>query len=69
MSTFLRINSNMTSHAEDVVLPNGKIVRPWHREAGGMVKINGGTGMSHFPSVSSGPIRKYGLGISSTDQA
>jgi hypothetical protein len=34
-----------------------------------MVKINGGTGMSHFPSVSSGPIRKYGLGISSTDQA
>lgn len=57
------------SHVEDVVLPDGRTVRPWHREGGAIVRLNGEEGMAHFPVVSSGPIRRYGLMTPTTNLA
>lgn len=51
------------SHAEDVILPDGAIIRPWHREAGAIVRMAGEEGLAHFPVLSSGPIARYGLGV------
>lgn len=55
------------SHTEDVGLPDGRIVRPWHREGGAIVRMNGEEGMAHFPVVSSGHIRRYGLSSPATN--
>jgi len=57
------------SHVEDVGLPDGRVVRPWHREGGAIVRMNGEEGMAHFPVVSSGHIRRYGLDTPTTNLA
>ena len=49
------------AHAEDVVLPDGRTIRPWHREGGARVRIDGEEGLAHFPVISSGFIEKYRL--------
>ncbi|MET0660384.1 MAG: hypothetical protein ABW110_19750, partial [Steroidobacteraceae bacterium] len=49
------------SHAEDVVLPDGRRIRPWHREADAKITVNGAGGFAHFAVISSGPVQRYGL--------
>jgi hypothetical protein len=49
------------SHAEDVRLPDGRTIRPWHREGDALLQINGESGAAHFAVISSGRIPRYGL--------
>ena len=49
------------SHAEDVVLEDGRVIRPWHREATCTLTVNGESGLGHFPIISTGEIKRYGL--------
>lgn len=56
------------SHPEDVILPDGRTIRPWHRELGAVVRVNGEEGMAHFPVISSGPIERYGLDAPTTNR-
>jgi hypothetical protein len=49
------------SHPENVILEDGRLIRPWHREASCTLTVNGERGMGHFPIISTGPIKRYGL--------
>lgn len=49
------------SHAEDVVLPDRRVVRPWHRETGCTLTVNGQPGLGHFPVINSGIVERYKL--------
>jgi hypothetical protein len=49
------------SDPEDVVLPDRRVVRPWHRETGCTLTVNGQPGLGHFPVINSGIIERYKL--------
>lgn len=49
------------THAEDVILPDGRTIRPWHREQPVKLTVNGVPGLGHFPIINRGLIRRYGL--------
>ncbi len=66
--TLLEADIYDISHPEDVVLPDGRVIRPWHREAGAKVRIGDTEGMAHFPCISSGRIVKYGLDAPATNR-
>jgi hypothetical protein len=51
------------SDHEACILPDGRIIRPMHREQIARVTINGRPGLAHFPLLNAGRIEKYGLGI------
>jgi hypothetical protein len=57
----LEVDVYDVSHPENVVMPDGREVRPWHREANCTLIVNGQAGLGHFPIISSGPIARYGL--------
>ena len=50
------------SHPEYVVLPDGRKIRPGHREQPVKLTVNGVPGLGHLPIINSGLIRRYGLG-------
>ncbi len=56
------------SHVENVVLPDGRVVRPWHREAGSRLKVNGESGYGHFSVINSGTLLRYGLSAEITNK-
>jgi len=66
--TLLEADVYDISHPEKVVLPDGRVIRPWHREAGAIVYVAGEKGMAHFPCISSGPIARYALYGSITNE-
>jgi len=49
------------SHAEEVVMPDGRRLRPRHREQPVTVSLNGEVGQGHFPIIAIGPNKRYGL--------
>ncbi|MET0985524.1 MAG: hypothetical protein ABW034_08965 [Steroidobacteraceae bacterium] len=50
------------SHVENVVLPDGRTIRPWHREVPCTLSVNGGPrGLGYFPVLSNGFIERYRL--------
>jgi hypothetical protein len=49
------------SHPEDVVLPDGRVTRPLHREQFARVIINGQPGQAHCVVQNTGFHRRYGL--------
>ncbi|MDX3899112.1 MAG: hypothetical protein QHC40_01105 [Sphingobium sp.] len=49
------------SHPEDVIMADGRLIRPWHREAPCTMRVNGEEGHGHFPVISTGPTKRYGL--------
>jgi hypothetical protein len=49
------------SHPEEVVLPNGRKIRPWHREGDSLIRVNNQDGFAHFAVISSGRVAKYCL--------
>ena len=49
------------SHPEDVVLPDGRVIRPVHREQPVKLTVNGKPGFGYMPIMSSGVIKRYGL--------
>jgi hypothetical protein len=49
------------SHPEDVIMPDGRVLRPTHREQIARVKVNGEPGLAHSPMLVVGPNRKLGL--------
>ncbi len=49
------------SHAEDAGLPDGRIIRPVHREQPARLTVNGKPGYGHFPVINRGEIKRYGL--------
>ncbi|MCZ7526585.1 MAG: hypothetical protein M5U14_09545 [Acidimicrobiia bacterium] len=50
------------SHPEDVGLPDGRVVRPVHREQPVRLTFDGRPGLGHLPVINVGRIRRYGLG-------
>ena len=48
-------------HPEDVVMPDGSVIRPMHREQFALVKVNGRPGQAYTPVISTGPNRRYGF--------
>jgi len=55
------------SHPEDVVLPDGRVIQPWHREQPATLTVNGKPGLGHFPVINMGLIRRYGLSKPATN--
>ena len=49
------------SHPEDAVFPDGKVLRPMHREQFARVTINGKPGQAYTPVISTGPNKRYGF--------
>jgi hypothetical protein len=49
------------SHPEDVVLPDGRVIRPVHREQPVKLTVNGEPGYGYMPIMSSGVVKRYGL--------
>ncbi|NWK98307.1 hypothetical protein DM806_22090 [Sphingobium lactosutens] len=49
------------SDPEDVGMPDGRLLRPVHREQIARVKVNGRPGFAHGPMLIVGPSRQYGL--------
>jgi hypothetical protein len=49
------------THPEDVILPGGRLIRPWHRESTASLTANGHRGLGHFPIISTGTIERYRL--------
>jgi hypothetical protein len=50
------------SHVENVGLPDGRVIRPWHREVPCTLSVNGGPrGLGYFPVFSNGKVARYGL--------
>lgn len=50
-----------TTHPENVVLPDGRHIRPLHREQFAKITVNGKPGFAHTPFISTGTIKRYGL--------
>jgi hypothetical protein len=50
------------SDTEEVLMPDGRRLRPRHREQPVRVKINGEVGQGHFPIIAIGRNKRYGLG-------
>jgi hypothetical protein len=48
---------------EAVGLPDGRVIRPVHREQIAQVTVNGRPGHAHFPLINWGPLQRYGLGV------
>jgi hypothetical protein len=51
------------SDPEACVLPDGRVIRPMHREQIARVRVNGRPGYAHLPFVSMGRIERYGFGV------
>lgn len=49
------------SDVEKVGLPDGRIIRPWHRELPCTVEVNGQSGMGYATVLNNGSIARYGL--------
>lgn len=49
------------SDVEEVILPDGRRLRPRHREQPVRVQVNGEAGQGHFPIIVIGRNRRYGL--------
>lgn len=49
------------SHPENVVMPDGTTLRPYHREQPVKVKLRGEEGFGHSPMMVVGPNKRYGL--------
>ena len=49
------------THPEDVVMPDGSIIRPLHREQYAKVRVNGLPGQAHCVVQNTGFHRRYGL--------
>jgi hypothetical protein len=49
------------SHPEQVGLPDGRVLRPVHREQFARITVNGAPGFAHAPFISTGPNKRYGL--------
>ncbi len=50
------------SHPEDVQLPDGRVIRPWHREQVSMISVNNGPEYPAYLTVlSNGEIPRYNL--------
>jgi len=47
------------THPEAVGLPDGRVVRPVHREQFARVTVNGAPGFAHAPFISTGPNKRY----------
>jgi len=56
------------SHPENVVLPDGRVIQPWHREQPVRLTVNGIAGLGHLPIINVGVIRGYGLDKPSCNQ-
>ena len=56
------------SHPEDVPLPDGRCIRPWHREADAALEVNGQPGFAHFVVISGGPVARYNLTGATTNK-
>jgi len=50
------------SDHEACLLPDGRVIRPMHREQIARVTVNGRRGLAHFPLLNGGRIERYGLG-------
>jgi hypothetical protein len=50
------------SHPEDVVRPDGQVLRPVHREQPVRLLVDGKPGTGHFPIMTVGRVARYGLG-------
>lgn len=50
------------SDPEDVVLPDGRVIRPRHREQPVRLTVNGVAGLGHLPIMAFGKLPRYGLG-------
>jgi hypothetical protein len=46
---------------EACILPDGRAIRPVHREQIARVTVNGSPGWAHFPLINWGRIDRYGL--------
>ena len=51
------------AHPEDVVLPDGRTVRPLHREQIARVRVNNRPGQAHCPIIATGFNRRYGFHV------
>jgi hypothetical protein len=51
------------SHPEDVGLPDGSTIVPFHREQGVRLEVNGARGFGHLPIMPIGRVERYGLGV------
>lgn len=49
------------SDVEEVLMPDGRRLRPRHREQPVRVKVNGEVGQGHFPIIAIGRNKRYGL--------
>ena len=49
------------SAPEEVVLPDGRRIRPVHREQPAKLTVNGRPGYGHLPIISRGRVSRYGL--------
>jgi hypothetical protein len=50
------------SHEEEVIMPDGRRLRPRHREQPVRVTVKGEVGQGHFPIIAIGRNARYGLG-------
>lgn len=49
-------------HIEDVILPDGRTIRPWQREVPCTLAVNGGArGFGYLAALSSGHVKRYDL--------
>ena len=56
------------SHPEDVRLPDGRVIQPWHREQPVTLTVNGEPGLGHLPVINVGLVRRYGLAKPATNR-
>ena len=49
------------SHVEEVLLTDGRRLRPRHREQPVRVKVRGEAGQGHFPIIVIGRNKRYGI--------
>jgi hypothetical protein len=56
-----------TSEPEAVKLPDGRVIRPMHREQFSRVTVNGRPGFAHTPFITAGTVKRYGLKGSGAD--
>lgn len=61
-SELLEFDVYDVSHPEDVVVPDGQVLRPVHREQPARLSVDGQSGTGHFPVITVGRVARYGLG-------